>query len=98
MASSSRTRSWLTTISAPRQHVAEGRRRRPRAALAWSRVLREVAERAAMADHARRRRRVTAQHLQQTGLSRAVAAHEADLLAGAHEQGRVLDHRTSAHL
>ena len=83
---------------APRQHVAERGRRRPRAAMPRPWVLGEIAEGTTAADRAAGRRRLAAQHLQQAGLAGTVATDQADLLAGAHDQRGVLDHGTPTHL
>ena len=63
-----------------------------------ARVLREVAECALTMHDADRGGSGTPEDAQQAGLARAIAAHEADLVAGAHRQRGAFDDETAADL
>ena len=65
---------------------------------AMPRVLREVAERALAVDDTGRGGRGAAEHLEQARLAGAVAADEADLVAGAHRERRAFDDEASTDL
>ncbi len=63
-----------------------------------ARVLWEVAQAALPVDDASRRGCGTAEHAEQAGLAGTVAAHEADLVAGAHGERGAFEHEAPTDL
>src|SRR5262249_34781770 len=79
---------------AARQHVAD--RREARVDAGDARILRKVADDAATKDRAAEGLGLTGQHLQQARLADAGSADQADLVAGVHGEGPLLQHEAAS--